>query len=87
MLIREVEVKKADGIQHKDSAVFVQRAMRYDSEILVEFGTKKINAKSLMGVISLGLKPGSKIMLIAKGEDEDDAINELQHLIERNFIL
>lgn len=85
MIFKEIEVKKADGVQNRDATVIVSRAMRYNSEIFFEQGSKKINAKSLMGVISMGLKSGNKIMVIVKGEDQDAALEDMVNLFEKGF--
>jgi phosphotransferase system HPr (HPr) family protein len=61
--------------------MFVQVAGRYSSLIFVEKGNKKINAKSIMGVLSLGVKQGEKIFIFANGKDEDDAIAALEKLV------
>lgn len=57
-----------------DAQRLVGQCMRYDSEILFEMGVKKINAKSLMGVISMLLKPGDEVTVIAKGDDQEEAL-------------
>lgn len=85
MVLKEIEVKKADGVQNRDAQTIVQRAMRYDSEIFFEWKSRKINAKSLMGVIAMGLKCGDRIMVIVKGDDQDEAIADLENLFARNF--
>jgi len=61
--------------------MFVQVASRYSSLIFVEKGNKKINAKSIMGVLSLGVKQGEKIFIFANGKDEDEAIEALEKLV------
>ena len=83
MVIKEIAVGK--DINSRDCALFVQHAMRYNSEILLEFDTKKINCKSVMGMISLGLKIGDKVIMIIKGDDEENAAGELALLFSSNF--
>lgn len=85
MVLKEIEVKKPDGVQNRDAQTIVQRAMRYDSEIFFEWKNRKINAKSLMGVISMGLRSGDRIMVIIKGHDQDEAMADLENLFTRNF--
>ena len=85
MVLKEIEVKKADGVQNSDAQTIVQRAMRYDSDIFFEYNTRKINAKSLMGVISMGLKAGDKVMVIIKGHDQDEALADIENIFARNF--
>lgn len=85
MVIKEIEIKKPDGVQNRDAQAIVQRTMRYDSEIYFEWKSRKINAKSLMGVISMGLKDGDKIMVIVKGHDQDEAVADLENLFCASF--
>lgn len=83
MFLKEVKVTKPDGILNKDAAQLVQRAMRFTgSEIYLEQKNKKINAKSIMGVISLGLKEGDTITISATGPDGVEAVGELAALLE-----
>ncbi|MCL2751961.1 MAG: HPr family phosphocarrier protein [Firmicutes bacterium] len=85
MLNQEVTIRKK-AITSRDNAALVQRAMKFESEIYFEQPSKRINGKSLMGVISLGLKDGDKIIVSAKGADEADAIRELTALLKNGFI-
>lgn len=80
---KEVTVKKTGGILNKDAAQLVQRAMRYESEISFEQKFKKINAKSIMGVISLRLRSGDKVVISAKGNDAEQAINDIAEILEK----
>ena len=84
---KEIIIRKADGVTNRDAAALVQRAMRFDSEIYIEQGSKRINCKSIMGVLSLGLKKGSTITLMAHGDDQEDAIYDLNRLIDHDFLL
>lgn len=72
MVFKETKVGKE--FNHTDAQKFVGRCMRYDSEITLEMGSKKINAKSLMGVISMALKRGDSVTVIAKGDDQEEAL-------------
>ena len=65
--------------------MFVQVAGKFSSQILVEKGNKKINAKSIMGVLSLGVKQGEQIYIFANGKDEEKAIDALEELVEKSF--
>lgn len=73
MVFRETEVDR--NFTQADAQKLVGSCMRYDSEILLEAGNRKINAKSLMGVISLALKTGDSITVIVKGDDQEEALN------------
>lgn len=85
MIFKELEVKKNGMFTNQDAQTIVQRAMRYDSEIFFEQGTRKINAKSLMGIISMGLRNGDKVMVIVKGDDQDDALDDLAAMFSKGF--
>ncbi len=74
MVFKEATVRKL--YLHTDAQRLVARCMRFDSEITLEMGTKKINAKSLMGVISMQLKKGDCVTVIAKGDDQEEALGE-----------
>lgn len=85
MIFKELEVVKQDGLKNKDAETIVQRMMRYDSEIFFEWKNKKINAKSLMGVISMGLSYGDKLMAVIKGDDQDAAADDVVFLFSKSF--
>ncbi len=82
MQAKELVIKNEDGLRASRAAMFVQVASRYSSLIFVEKGNKKINAKSIMGVLSLGVKQGEKIFIFANGKDEDEAIEALEKLVD-----
>lgn len=65
------------GLQARPAAEFVQKANRFTSDVFLEKDNKKVNAKSIMGLMSLALTRGSEVKLIADGPDEKIAINEL----------
>ena len=77
MVLREVEVTKAEGMNSKNCVLLAQAAMRYKSDVFMEYNGQKANCKSVMGVISLGLRCGDKAILIMRGEDEDDAADDM----------
>jgi phosphotransferase system HPr (HPr) family protein len=58
--------------------MFIQKASNYKSEIWIEKGERKANAKSLLGLLSLGISSGTKVVIIADGEDEEKAIDDLE---------
>ena len=82
MVLKEITIKK--DVDSKGYAIIVQHAMRYNSDVLMEVGTKKINCKSVMGMISLGFRAGNKAVLIIKGDDEEAALADMAELLE-NF--
>jgi len=70
------------GLHARPATFFVQNAHKFKSSIWVESGDRKVNAKSLLGVLSLGIAKGMTISLIADGYDEEDALDELEKLID-----
>ena len=77
-----VTVKLKSGLQARQAALFVQEANRYKADVFLEKGTKKVNAKSIMGIMSLAVAKGTTVTLSADGHDEEKAIQALQVLIE-----
>lgn len=72
-----MEVTIETGLQARPAAEFVQKANRYSADIFLEKDNKKVNAKSIMGLMSLAITKGEEIKLIADGPDEELAINDL----------
>ena len=85
MIYKELTIKSNDGLKAKAAASFVQVANQFDSQILIEFSNKKINAKSIMGLLSLGVKKDESIYVFANGSDEKEAVDALVELVENNF--
>ena len=81
MIEKQVEVKLKSGLQARQAALFVQEANRYKADVFLEKGTKKVNAKSIMGIMSLAIAKGSVVTLIADGDDAEKAVNALANLI------
>ena len=77
MLEKQVKVKLKTGLQARPAALFVQEANRFSSDIFLEKDGKKVNAKSIMGLMSLAISSGSEVGLIANGSDEVEAIEAL----------
>jgi len=78
MVVREITIKNRSGLQSKSAAVFIQKASGYKSDIWVEKDERKANAKSLLGLLSLGIGSGTRIKVTAEGEDETEAAEELE---------
>ncbi len=74
MVTKEVEVRFRTGTDARPIALIVQEASKYESSVYLESDNKKVNVKSIMGMMSLVLKNGSKVTLIAEGPDEDAAV-------------
>ena len=85
MIYKEIVIKNSEGLKAKAAANFVQVANQFDSQILIEFTNKKINAKSIMGLLSLGVKQNESIYVFANGNDEKEAVEALAELAEKNF--
>ena len=73
------------GLHARPAALFVQTAKRYTSTITVRYGERKANAKSMLQVVTLAAKQGAELTLDAEGNDAEQALQALQHLIEANF--
>jgi phosphotransferase system HPr (HPr) family protein len=85
MIRQEVVITNPEGLQSRTAVLLVQVACRFNSRIRIEQGTKIINAKSMMGVLSLGVPGKGAILLCADGEDEQQAIAALARLIQSEF--
>lgn len=80
---RSVTVTLETGLQARPAAQFVQDANRYAAHLFLEKNGKRINAKSIMGLMSLAVTQGETILLIADGPDEEDALNYLTTFVEQ----
>ena len=87
MIQKEMVIKLSEGLKARPVATLVQVANRFESQILIESGNKKVNAKSIMGVLSLGIRKGESIFVLANGKDENAAVDALQTLVDSNFAL
>jgi phosphocarrier protein len=85
MKTRDVVITNASGLHARPATFFIQKANSYKSTILVEKDDRKVNAKSLLGVLSLGIAKGMTITLIAEGQDEEAAVNGLVSLVNSGF--
>ncbi|NTV90072.1 MAG: HPr family phosphocarrier protein [Clostridiales bacterium] len=82
MVVKEIIVKNSTGLQSKSAAVFIQKASLYKSNIWIEKDERKANAKSLLGVLSLSIGCGSRVVVSAAGEDEEKAAEELGNFLK-----
>ncbi|NTW72375.1 MAG: HPr family phosphocarrier protein [Eubacteriaceae bacterium] len=85
MTSKEVIVLNATGLHARPASMFVQEAGKYKSEINVIKDGKKINAKSIMGIMAGGISKGTALVVEADGEDEAAAVDALVALIESKF--
>ncbi|WP_442596162.1 HPr family phosphocarrier protein [Neobacillus sp. D3-1R] len=83
MVERQVEVKLKTGLQARPAAQFVQEANRFSSDVFLEKDGKKVNAKSIMGLMSLAISSGSTITISTDGHDETEALAALAKFIEQ----
>jgi phosphotransferase system HPr (HPr) family protein len=77
-------IKVSAGLEARSVALFVQTASKFASRIQIQVETKKVNAKSIMGVISLGVLEGQEVAISAEGEDEEQAVSELIGFLKAN---
>ena len=85
MVKRDVTVTNNIGLHARPATFFIQKANTYHSSVWVEKDDRRVNAKSLLGILSLGIAKGMTITLIADGQDEVGAINGLVELIQTGF--
>ena len=85
MISRQVTITNSSGLHARPATFFIQKANEFKSSIWVEKDERKVNAKSLLGVLSLGVAKGMTITLIADGQDENAAVAGLVELIENGF--
>lgn len=82
MVEKEIKVLLKAGLQARAAALFVQQSNRFQSEIFLEKDGKKINAKSIMGLMSLAVQGGASVKLIVDGADEQEALTVLEELVQ-----
>ena len=85
MCMKDVEVKNQVGLHARPATFFIQKANEYKSSIWVEKEERRVNAKSLLGILSLGIVGGAKIRIIADGSAEQLAVDGLVKLVESGF--
>ncbi|NMA06411.1 MAG: HPr family phosphocarrier protein [Ruminococcaceae bacterium] len=85
MVVKDVMVENQVGLHARPATFFIQRANEYKSSIWVEKEERRVNAKSLFGVLSLGIVGGTQIRIIADGSDEQQAVEGLTKLINSGF--
>ena len=81
MIERTIKVNLSDGLESRPAALFVQVASKFNSRIYIMLDNKKVNAKSIMGMMSLGMVEGEEVSVTAEGDDEKEAIAELVNLL------
>ena len=85
MMTQDVTIKNSVGLHARPATFFIQKANEYKASIWVEKDERRVNAKSLLGVLSLGIVGGTTIKIIADGNDEAAAVDGLVQLVESGF--
>ena len=81
MIKKPLKIKCDDGLDARPIALLVQEASQYESRVFIEIGSKKINAKSIMGMMSLGLDAGESVTVSVEGEDEVEAMKSIEEYL------
>jgi phosphocarrier protein len=85
MISRDIVINNTSGLHARPATFFIQKANSYRASIWIEKDDRKVNAKSLLGVLSLGIAKGMTVTLIADGQDEESAIAGLVELVNGGF--
>ena len=85
MCVKDVVIQNQAGLHARPATFFIQKANEFKSSVWVEKEDRRVNAKSLLGVLSLGIVGGTKIRIIVDGADEEAAMNALVELVEKDF--
>ncbi len=85
MYVKEVTVQNQVGLHARPATFFIQKANEFKANIWVEREERRVNGKSLLGVLSLGIVGGTTIRIMADGSDEQLAVDGLVHLVESGF--
>ena len=85
MCVKDVVINNQVGLHARPATFFIQKANEFKSSVWVEKEDRRVNAKSLLGVLSLGIIGGTTIKIIADGSDETDAVEGLAALVESGF--
>lgn len=85
MYSKEIVVQNQVGLHARPATFFIQKANEFSSSVWISKEERKVNAKSLLGVLSLGVTRGTLITILAEGSDEEAAVNELANLVQANF--
>ena len=87
MYSKEVTVQSQVGLHARPDTFFIQKANEYASNIWIEKEERKVNAKSLLGVLSLGIAKGTSVILSAEGSDEQEAVEALSELVSNANVI
>jgi catabolite repression HPr-like protein len=81
MIKKPITINLSTGLEARPVAQLVQVASQFNSEIYVEIGKKRVNAKSIMGMMTLSIAPGEEVTIITKGVDEEEAMNKIEEYL------
>lgn len=81
MIKKPVTIKISAGLENRPVAQIVQMASQYESRIYIESGNKHVNAKSIMGMMTLNITEGENMIIEAEGNDEDEAVSNIENLL------
>ena len=84
MFNKEIIVRCESGLHNRQATYFVQKAIEFNSSIWIESDNRKMNAKSLLGIMSLGIVTGATVTLSAMGPDAEEAVSALEVLLQRD---
>jgi phosphocarrier protein len=84
MISKEVVVRCESGLHNRQATYFVQKANEFNCNIWLESGSRRMNAKSLLGIMSFGIVTGTTVSLIAEGDDAQQAVDALETLLQRD---
>lgn len=85
MTKREITIRLDNGLETRPVALLVQMASQFQSDVYVESDTRRVNAKSIMGMMTLGLDSGSEVTISANGEDEKEAVDKIAAYLTRSL--
>ncbi|AKG03939.1 MULTISPECIES: HPr family phosphocarrier protein [Salimicrobium] len=82
MIEKKVKVELSTGLQARPAAQFVQLANRFSSDVFIEKNEKRVNAKSIMGLMSLAVAGDEEVVLVTDGHDEEEAMTKLEEFVK-----
>lgn len=85
MIKKPITINISSGLEARPVAMLVQVASQFESDIYVESGNKKVNAKSIMGMMTLGLDTGEDITVVADGTDEHEAMQQIENYLSSKY--
>ena len=86
MTKKDVVVRLDSGLETRPVALLVQMASQFESEVYIESENRRVNAKSIMGMMTLGLDPGTQVTISANGRDEKEAMDQIEAYLTRQAI-